>query len=299
MTYNSLSQDTEIELINLLVPHLENKNFIDIGAEKGVFALTLLAHEMNGILFEPMPKHRITLQKIVDQYPSTILHSCAITNTDSIQQFNIATDDNGNELDFYHSLQKANAPGVFSHSKSFEVDCRSIQSLIATGEILTSLGVLKTDTEGNDLNVLRGLGALRPELVICEYFSKDLYDGWPEGGPEPIIEHMQNLGYSTFLATKRVDGLEFITVNSPLFSKKQWGNLFFFRPDFFKNVESIIANFVNDNEEYLIGKFNRIQLELEEKESVIQDLLLERRAAITQNSVEKGLLPSFFRLLKK
>jgi FkbM family methyltransferase len=283
MTYNTLSQDTEIKLINRLVPFLTNKAFVDIGAEKGVFAQTMLELGMNGVLFEPMPKHLPVLQKLVSRYEGAALFTCAVTDTDTTQLFNVATDTDGQELDYYHSLQKAEAPGVFSHSKSFEVECRSLQSLAERGEISSNLGVLKTDTEGNDLNVLRGVGDLRPEIVICEYFAQGLYSGWSEGAPELIIEHMDGLGYRTFLATKRIGDLEFIGISTALYHEKQWGNLFFFRDDFYEKVKSIIAEFILSNEDELVGKFNKINAELEEKEKVIQQLLLERQRLATQS----------------
>lgn len=282
MTYNCLSQDTEINLINRLAPFLANKTFVDIGAEKGVFAQTMLELGMNGVLFEPMPKHLSVLQKLVSRYEGAALYICAITDVDGKQRFNVATDADGRELDYYHSLQKADAPGVFEHSKSFEVECRSLQSLAECGEIPSDLGVLKTDTEGNDLNVLRGLGTLRPEVIICEYFTSGLYDGWSEGGPELIIEYMHGLGYRTFLATKRIGDLEFIGIGIALYHKKQWGNLFFFREDFYEKAKSVIAECILSNEEELSVKFNKINAELEEKEEIIQHLrtICEERLAV-------------------
>jgi hypothetical protein len=156
--------------------------------------------------------------------------------------------------------------------------------LAERGEIPSDLGVLKTDTEGNDLNVLRGLGILRPEMVICEYFTKGLYSGWSEGAPELIIEYMRELGYRTFLVTKRIGELEFIGISTSLYHEKQWGNLFFFREDFYEKAKSIIAECILSNEDELVGKFNKINAELEEKEKVIQQLLLEKQGLTTQNT---------------
>lgn len=272
MTHNYLSQNTEIDLISCLVPYLTNKTFVDIGAEKGTFALTMLELGMSGVLFEPMPRHLSSLQKLVNGYADATLYTCAITDIDTKQQFNVATDADGRELDFYHSLQKADAPGIFSHSKSFEVECRSLQSLAECGEIPSDLGVLKTDTEGNDLNVLRGLGTLRPEIIICEYFTQGLYGGWSEAAPDLIIEYMRGLGYQTYLATKRIGDLEFIGMGMALYQEKQWGNLFFFREDFYEKANPAIAECIRSNEENLSRKFNQIKAELEEKESQIVTL---------------------------
>lgn len=283
MTYDSLSQDTEIKLIANLAPWLANKNFIDIGAEKGSFAQTMLRLGMSGVLFEPMPKHVPVLKELLSQYAEATLFTCAITAVDTRLQFNVATDVNGQELDYYHSLQKADTPGVFSHSKSFEVECRSLRSLVESCEIPSEIGVLKTDTEGNDLNVLRGLGDLRPEVVVCEYFAPGLYGGWPEGAPELSVEYMNGLGYKTYLATKRIADLEFIGLGMTLYQEKQWGNLFFFRDDFYDRAKNIIAQCIYENEEELISKFNKLNSELEEKEKVIQQLILERQEKSSQN----------------
>jgi FkbM family methyltransferase len=292
MTYNSLSQDTELKLINRLVPFLANNTFVDIGAEKGVFAQTMLELGMSGVLFEPMPKHLSALQELVNNHKNAALYTCAITDIDSKQQFNVATDADGLELDYYHSLQKADAPGIFEHSKSFEVECRSLQSLAGCGEIPLDLGVLKTDTEGNDLNVVRGLGALRPEMVICEYFVPGLYNGWAEGAPQLIIEYMFVLGYTTFLATKRIGDLEFIEIGTTLYQDKQWGNLFFFREDFYQKAKLVIAECLLNNEKEIIEKFNEINAQLVEKEKVIQQLLLERKEMIAPSG--QGLLARIF-----
>lgn len=287
MDSNSLSQDTEIDLLIQLIPYLENKYFVDIGAEKGFFALTLLQNNLSGILFEPMPKHFNALNDLTSKFSNSKYFTYAISNEDSTQQFNVATDSAGNELDYYHSLLKADAPGVFAHSKSFQVQCRSLNSLVKSNEIKSEIGILKTDTEGNDLNVLRGLGKITPELIICEYFSTGLYNGWTEGGPDLIIEYMRNLGYSTFLATKRIGGLEFVTLGSTLFQEKQWGNLFFFRNDFYYKVKTEVDKFVFKNEIELFNKFNNLNTALEEKEKVIQQLLRERNLVITQKTHSK------------
>jgi FkbM family methyltransferase len=270
MEHNSLSQDTELRLIQMLVPHLTHQNFVDVGAEKGVFASIMLELGLAGILFEPMPKHLTVLQKLVDGYQGNAkLYTCAITAVDGTQQFHVATDASGQELDYYHSLQKAEAPGVFSHSKAFEVECRSLQSLVMEEKLPAAIGVLKTDTEGNDLNVLRGLGTLRPELVICEYFMEGMYSGWNEGFPQQIIEYMHTLGYQNFLITKRVGALEFLELNTRAYHEKQWGNLLFFREDFFLKAKEAIAVFLLENEKKIVNKIQELDKTCAERLDVI------------------------------
>lgn len=294
MTLSYLSQDTEINIINQLIPYLDNKQFVDIGAEKGSFAHTLLQQGMSGVLFEPMPKHIQLLEDLVREYPDAHLMKCAITDIDSFQTFNVATDAEGNELDYYHSLQKAHADGVFEHSKSFEVECRSIESLVKEHKIPLMLGILKTDTEGNDLKVLRGLGELRPELIVCEYFCDGLYDGWSEGSPEAMIQYMSALGYSSYLAIKRRDNLEFVATGPTLFQDKQWGNLFFFRTDFYQKTQLIIAQCLLQNEKAISEQSILQTNQLAEKENVIQALQSAKKHRPFRNSKKLAWLKHFF-----
>lgn len=275
MAHNYLAQDTEIKLINSLAPYLVNRNFIDVGAEKGEFALTMFEQGLCGILFEPMSRHHAELQQLVSRYADSKMYICAISNVDAKQKFYVATDSDGKELDYYHSLQKGDTPGIFEHSNFFEVECRSLLSLAEHGEIFSDIGILKIDTEGNDLNVLRGMGSLRPEIIICEYFTQGLYAGWPEGGPESIITYMHGLGYHDFLATKRVGRLEFVGLGTAAYQEKQWGNLFFFREDYYAKVQLEIAECILRNEKELQNKFELLVAALEQKEQIIQQLLLE------------------------
>ena len=292
---NYLSQDTEIKLINEIAPFLVTKNFLDVGAEKGTFAETMLVLGMSGVLFEPMPRHFSILQELVNRHENAILYTYAITDIDTKQHFNVATDADGRELDYHHSLQKADAPGIFTHSQSFEVECRSLQSLAECGEIRSAIGILKIDTEGNDLNVLRGLGMLEPELVVCEYFAPGLYNGWSEGAPELIIKYMHDLGYQAFIATRRTGNLEFVGFCTTLFQAKQWGNLFFFREDFYEKAQFAIAECLLNNETEMVEKFNNLNDQLYEKEAVIQQLLLERQGLTRKNvTIAQGLLAGIF-----
>jgi FkbM family methyltransferase len=269
---DNYSQATEIELVKRLAKLLSSYNFLDIGAEKGMFSSAMLELGMSGVMFEPMPRHLPELHQIIKKFQNVSLQTCAITNIDIKENFNIATDENGRELDYFHSLQKAAAVDIFRHSQSFEVECRSIESLVKEGVISPEVGILKIDTEGNDLNVLRGLGSLRPEVIICEYFTQGLYEGWVEGAPEKAIEHMRELGYKMFIAIKRMGDLEVVGLCTSLFEEKQWGNLFFFRDDFYARGINVIAECILMSEGELLGRLKKLSFELGEKEKVIHIL---------------------------
>src|SRR6185436_1291526 len=95
------------------------------------------------------------------------------------------------------------------------------------------VGIVKIDTEGNDLEVLRGMEKAKPELLVCEFFTKGLYSGWQGADPRGIIRRAEELGFHRYVAVKRKGGRELISFGPAVFSVKQWGNLIFSTDDVF------------------------------------------------------------------
>jgi FkbM family methyltransferase len=267
-----LGQDLEIELIRILAPHARARFFVDVGAEKGRFASAMFGCGMRGALFEPMARHFAALAELAMRHGSTA-YPYAIDENDGEREFFIACGPDGTELDFFHSLQKLDNATQFHHSRSVRVRCRSLKSLAAEGALPGSIGILKTDTEGNDLAVLRGLGRIRPELVVCEYFTEGLYAGWKDARPRPAIELMRSLGYSRYVATKRVGEFEYCSGSPAGFLPAQWGNLFFIRDSLFADAESTLEDFFEDTEGRFIEAMRTVCADRVAKEAVIQDLL--------------------------
>jgi FkbM family methyltransferase len=273
-----LGQDLEIELIGVVAPLLRERFFLDVGAEKGRFAAAMFSHGLRGALFEPLARHHAALEALAARHQSRA-YPFAIDSADGERDLHIATDASGNELDYFHSLQKVEGARQFRHSRRERVTCRSLASLAAEGLVPARVGILKTDTEGHDLGVLRGLGALRPELVVCEYFTEGLYAGWEEARPRLAIELMGALGYSRYLATKRVDELEYCAASPMGFLPRQWGNLFFLSDALFGAAESAIERFLAGVETRFIEGVQAMAADRVAKEAVIQGLLSRERDA--------------------
>jgi FkbM family methyltransferase len=228
-------QDTDIELINVLKPHLQNLQFFDVGAEKGGFSEALLELGFDqAFIFEPLPSHQ---KKLADKFSSAPVRifPCALDAEDRQASFHVACDEDGKELDYFHSLNKIPAHGFFKHSKEIPVECRSLDSLVKGGEIPSHVGVLKIDTEGNDLKVLLGLGNLRPEVILCEYVPKEIYPEWEYSFAEKLIPYAKSLGYDVVLAVQRRAGSDSETVrlNPASFTPQDWGNLVFLTKELF------------------------------------------------------------------
>jgi FkbM family methyltransferase len=229
------NKETDIRIISFLYPYLENKNFIDIGAEKGGFANALLKIGFSsGILVEPMPAHLEILESRFKNENIKIL-SYAIDNIDRDAEFNVACDETGEELDYFHSLNKIESNNFFKHNKTINVRCKSLESLMHNGDIFSECGVLKIDTEGNDLKVIQGIGKLRPEIIICEYVPPSLYPDWSLSFAKNLVPEVKKLGYSNLLAAQRTYGVngEKIILDPDRFTDDDWGNLIFIRNDVF------------------------------------------------------------------
>ena len=266
-----LGQDAEMALLRGLTRHIISKTFVDVGAERGAVASTLFSCGLSGVLFEPLPKHFDELNALVEANKSKVF-PWAMAEADDTRKFFVATDLQGNELDHFQSLERIESDPRFQHGRTFDVVCRSIASLIDEGVLEANVGVLKTDTEGRDLSVLQGMGSMRPELVICEFFTAGLYAGWHNAEPELAIDHMRNIGYSRYVACKRVERFENCVMGPCDFLQSQWGNLFFFSDDLFTRAELTIAAFLGSRERNMVDYWTKIEDDRVAKESIISDL---------------------------
>jgi FkbM family methyltransferase len=242
---NFYGQETDIKSVLQLRDFLESDFFIDIGAEKGEFAASLYSAGLRGACFEPLPSHLQTLKNRF-QNSHVEVFPIAVDCEDRQAVFHIATDSLGNQLDYYHSLNLVGEHDFFKHSKEINVRCRSLKSLVENGELPSSCGVLKIDTEGNDLNVLKGLGNLRPEIIICEFVPPSVYPQWHLAFALNLIPVAAEKGYDAFLAIRRTHGKpgERLEINPQDLGSNDWGNLVFLRGDFYMRAKSEIDSMV-------------------------------------------------------
>ncbi len=246
---NLLSQETDSRLLADFLPHIK-KNYVDVGAEKGSFARFLMAHGLHGVCFEPLPKHAPALDALA-RSGAAQHYAFAIDQEDGQAEFHIACDEAGNPLDYFHSLQRLEDDPRVRHRQKLAVTCRSLASLCAEGLVEEHLGVLKIDTEGNDLRVLRGLGPVRADVVICEFFTPGIYKGWEEADPVGLLREARRLGYDWWLALRRRGDAELISLCPTAFSEREWGNLFFVRAPVFEAAREAVGQRILESEERL------------------------------------------------
>lgn len=270
------AQETEFTILGSLLPVLRSRTFLDIGAEKGSFGKFLLERNYTGSLFEPLPDHQPALEVLAARTGAKFF-PIAVDREDRIAQFHIATDEKGQNVDYYHSLRKISHDERVRHTKTIEVQCRSLASLAAAGEIPKEVGILKTDTEGNDLAVMQGIGTVQAEVLICEFFTEGLYAGWEEAHPRGLIARAEQMGFSQYLAIKRWEGQELVSQKPAVFLPRQWGNLIFMRLHIFRDAQDSLQKIVAASEQRLFEAVASNARAAAEKEAVIGRLLQEKR----------------------
>lgn len=276
MANHLYDQETEFTILESLLPVLRARTFLDIGAEKGSFAKFLLDRGLTGSLFEPFPGHQKALADLAAKTGAKFF-PCAVDRVDRTAQFHLACDEKGELVDYYHSLHKIGQDDRVKHQRTIDVTCRSLASLAAAGEIPAEIGILKTDTEGNDLAVMQGLGPVQAEVLICEFFTEGLYAGWEDAHPRGLIARAEQLGFSQYIAIKRWEGQELASLKPAVFLPKQWGNLIFMRLKVFRDAAEPLQKIVAASERRLLAAVVEQTRAAEEKEAVIQKLLKERK----------------------
>jgi FkbM family methyltransferase len=272
-------QDTELELLSLLLPYIENKVFLDIGAEKGGFAKFMFEHQFSGILFEPCPKHHEELKRIAGRHPA-LFYPYAIDSTDREADFFICVDENNETSDYFHSLHYLPDDPNVNHQDRIRVDCRTLNSLMREGVVPKNPGLVKIDTEGNDLQTLKGMGELMPEIIVCEFLTPGLYSGWEDAAPEGLIREAESLGFREYLAVKRYTGQELISMNPAVFIDRQWGNLVFMNERIFKSAFDQLKEAVAESELHLFSAPERAVIEKEKEIETLHGVCDERLALI-------------------
>jgi FkbM family methyltransferase len=243
-------QNTDLEILQTLIPHLKSPTFIDIGAEKGTFTKHLSERGLKGIFFEPLPQFAEELI-LIAQNTGCTFSSYAIDSMDREADFYAASDLSDNPMEYFSTLHPLQHDSRIQHKKVAKVTCRSLNSLLQEGVVKNNLGIIKIDTEGNDLNVLQGMGEVSAEILMCEFFMPGIYAGWQLGHPLGLIEEARKLGFNNFIAIKRLDEFEMTSINNPEFVDKQWGNIIFTKDDIFQSAKCSLEKIIQIKEAIL------------------------------------------------
>jgi FkbM family methyltransferase len=243
---DSYQQDTEIALLLRAGAVIDNKVVLDVGACRGGFIEAFQAAGYGPIYaFEPFPEHVKVLRDRFGLSREVIVFDIAVGEHDGRVRLRIAQDELGEDYDYYHSLVQFADTDQIRWTRGVDVNCRTLHSLVETRSIPPTFGILKIDTEGNDLAVLRGMGHLTGAIIMAEYWD-DLPDsiGKCPYQLSELTALLQPLGYSNFVFVKRNDEFEVLQMNNATTFAGDWGNVVFFHDSVYPRIAPVVYDTV-------------------------------------------------------
>jgi FkbM family methyltransferase len=227
----------ELGLLEFLYSFLPSRSVIDVGAHIGDVSEHLLNTGFEVYAFEPYPESYQRLKQRLGSHPAFRAFDMALGNLNGDLPMyttrDASPDKRYQDTTVFHSLTRHGMPPDLIFEKSISVSIRKLGELTGEGLIPESASILKIDTEGYDLEVIRGMGDQRYPVVVVEF--------WDEGIPfatngllytlDRMVKEMQQRGYWWYIVLYRVWGRNetafFCNHNRPV--PESWGNVVFFR----------------------------------------------------------------------
>jgi FkbM family methyltransferase len=193
-------QDPELALLRDVVAHLDRRSMIDVGAEQGSLAHAMLAAGADDLhAFDP---HRANAEAMRARFAGDTrvsVHECAISDGDGIAELHVSSKPDGSPLSFGHTLLERADTDEVAWRQTVTVERRSLGSLLDAGEIPGHVGILKVDTEGHDLAVVRGMGALEADVVMVEHWTELPHGlGLCPWSTQEMLDELEPRGFAHF-----------------------------------------------------------------------------------------------------
>jgi FkbM family methyltransferase len=165
-------QDAELHLLSRLVDHLGCRTLIDVGAEQGALSAAMLDSGVEQLhVLEPHPANIDILRDRFARDERVTVHEYAVSDADGTGELHVSTNLDGEPLPYGHTLLSRPGASEIKWTESIAVNLRSLESLVRDGLIPKRVGILKIDTEGHDLSVVRGMGSMEADVVMVEHWT--------------------------------------------------------------------------------------------------------------------------------
>lgn len=230
-------QAIDIELMVYLYSYLPHRLAIDVGANRGDVSERLLQAGFEVYAFEPFPPVLERLQERLANNPNFHSLPYALGATDETRDLHVAADLTENQIyddpTFYSSLACHSLAEGLVFKESIPVIVKTLAGLHDTGEVPSQVGLVKIDTEGFDLEVIKGMGDFRYPVVVAEFWDPSF--PFAQSGAmnylKDMVPAMRQRGYAWHVIIYRTWGSHDISYycNSDYSFEKSWGNVFFFR----------------------------------------------------------------------
>jgi hypothetical protein len=136
------------------------------------------------------------------------------------------------DVSLFHTLTPRSTVANLRFEGTIPVTVRSLASLVASGSIPDQVGLLKIDTEGCDLEVMRGLGSLRPSVVMAEFWdAQHEFGKCGLGRLADLVAEMKRRSYRWHVVIYHLDHKSLISwyQNRIDTIPQCWGNVLFFQ----------------------------------------------------------------------
>jgi len=233
----SYFQNIERGLMNYLYSYLPNRTALDIGANKGDISDSLLNSGYEVYAFEPfLPVFEKLANRFIDN-PNFHVFSLAVGSTDEILDLYIASDLTSTNVyqdsTYYNSLIKHSLAEDLVFTSTIPVNVTSLNTLHSSSKIPTEIGLVKIDTEGYDLEVIKGMGEHRYDVVVAEFWDSKFPFGQSNSKNllEDMVKEMKQKDYNWYVVIYRIWGSSDVSYycNYQYSVENSWGNVFFFR----------------------------------------------------------------------
>lgn len=236
----------EIALMMYLYSFLPNRSAIDIGANIGDVSESLLNAGYEVYSFEPFLPTYEKLTSRLENNPYFHSYQIALGATDETREFYLATDKTADKVyqdsNLYNSLIKHSMPDDLPFTDTTTVTVKTLASFHDNNEIPPDIGLVKIDTEGFDLQVIKGMGFYKYPVVITEFWDSNIPFGVSQthNKLKDLVLEMRDRDYHWYIVMYRVwgdatgsitswrDAIAFYS-NNCYSVKNSWGNIFFFQ----------------------------------------------------------------------
>lgn len=230
-------QDLDIELMTYLYSYLPHRRAVDIGANRGDVSSRLLQAGYQVYAFEPFPAVIDKLKNRLGDHPNFRLFPFALGSENQTQELHIATDETPDntyqDASFYNSLTKHSLSEGLVFTDTIPVTVKTLASLHDGEELPKDIGLVKIDTEGFDLEVIKGMGNYRYPVVVAEFWDQNFPFGRSGAMNQlpDLVNAMKARDYHWHLVIYRIWGSSDVSYycNSAYSLNNSWGNVFFFQ----------------------------------------------------------------------
>ena len=235
----------EVELMCYLYSYLPYPSALDIGANQGDVTERLLQTGYEVYAFEPFLPVVEKLKNRLSNFSNLHVFPLALGAINEERELHLVGDQNlvndPNSQPLYPDADYTLLSSINIHSlpegmvftEKVPITVTTLETLHQQQQVPSEVGLLKIDTEGFDLEVIRGMGDYRYPVVVAEFWDEKFPFG--EFGVDNrlpnLVEAMKLRGYHWFIVIYRVFPNNEVSFycNHLISVDSSWGNIFFFQ----------------------------------------------------------------------